>query len=69
MPIMGGMETLEHIRRNPAFDQLPIVVLTTDSSRESRNKTMTRGANDYIVKPNDYTSMMEVSEKMLQWCR
>ncbi|MBV9986058.1 MAG: response regulator [Chitinophagaceae bacterium] len=69
MPIMGGMETLEHIRKNPAFDQLPVVVLTTDSSRESRNKTMTRGANDYVVKPNDYRSMMEISEKMLQWCK
>jgi CheY-like chemotaxis protein len=69
MPVMGGMETLQHIRANRDLDSLPVVVLTTDNSKESKKKTLTLGANDYIVKPNDYHTLTVVAEKMMQWCR
>jgi CheY-like chemotaxis protein len=68
MPILDGMETLSRIRKNPSFQNIPIVVFTTSNSKESRNKSLHLGAMDYIVKPNDYVGLMEVTTKMMQYC-
>lgn len=69
MPVLDGMETLSRIRSTGDFDDVPIVVFTTSSSRESRKQSLTLGALDYIVKPNDYNGLMEVTAKMMQYCR
>ena len=36
MPVMGGMETLTHIRNNPEWQEVPVVVFTTSTSKESK---------------------------------
>jgi two-component system chemotaxis sensor kinase CheA len=69
MPVLDGMETLSRIRSTGDFDDVPIVVFTTSSSKESRKQSLTLGALDYIVKPNDYNGLMEVTAKMMQYCR
>ncbi len=68
MPILDGMETLSRIRKNPSFQNIPIVVFTTSNSKESRKQSLTLGAMDYIVKPNDYLGLMDVTTKMMQYC-
>lgn len=69
MPVMGGMETLTHIRANPDWADVPVVVFTTSTSKESRTQSMSLGAKDHIVKPYDYNAFMEISQKMLAYCR
>ncbi len=69
MPVLGGMETLERIRKNSAFNDIPIVVFTTSSSTESRRQSLNLGAMDYIVKPNDYHGLMDITARMMQYCR
>ena len=48
MPQLSGLELLEHIRKTN--DILPVVILTTRSSPETRHKAASLGANAYIVK-------------------
>jgi len=48
MPELSGLELLEHIRKTN--DTLPVVMLTTRSSPESRRKAASLGANAYVVK-------------------
>jgi len=48
MPQLSGLELLERIRRTN--DALPVIMLTTRSSPESRRKAASLGANAYIVK-------------------
>jgi len=69
MPVMGGMETLTHIRNNPEWEDVPVVVFTTSTSRESKTQSLKLGAKDHIVKPYDYNAFMEISQKMLAYCR
>jgi CheY-like chemotaxis protein len=69
MPIMGGMETLMHIRSNPEWSDVPVVVFTTSTSKESKTQSLKLGAKDHIVKPYDYNAFMEISQKMLAYCR
>ena len=69
MPVLNGMETLTRIRQQPSLQSIPIVVFTTSDSNESRKQSITLGAMDYLVKPNDYAGLMDVTAKMMMYCR
>ncbi|MEE8483874.1 MAG: hybrid sensor histidine kinase/response regulator, partial [Nitrospinota bacterium] len=51
MPIMDGWELLESIRSNSKTAELPVIVLTSISDMESREKAFRMGANDFLAKP------------------
>jgi CheY-like chemotaxis protein len=68
MPILDGMETLSRIRQKSSLQNIPVVVFTTSDSGESRKQSLKLGAMDYIVKPNDYAGLMDVTAKMMEYC-
>lgn len=53
LPQMNGNEVLEAVRRN---SQVPVIMLTANSSVEKQLYSFSQGADDYIVKP--YTLMV-----------
>lgn len=59
MPKMNGIEVLKHIRNDPKFKLIPVIMVT--SSREERDlvESYKLGANSYVVKPVDFTQFME----------
>ena len=51
MPVMDGFETLEQIRKNPKFVNLPVMMFTALSGETEQIKGLSLGADDYITKP------------------
>ncbi|MBL8258672.1 MAG: response regulator [Candidatus Competibacteraceae bacterium] len=51
MPVMGGVEATEAIRRLPGKSALPIVAMTASAFDEDRRCCLAAGMNDYIGKP------------------
>ncbi len=51
MPIMDGLKLVRRVRLDPTHKDVPIVVITTESSEEDRSRAMALGANAYITKP------------------
>jgi chemosensory pili system protein ChpA (sensor histidine kinase/response regulator) len=51
MPRMDGYEFLSTMRAQPAYEDLPIVMLTSRGSDKHRDKARALGATDYLVKP------------------
>ncbi len=51
MPKLDGVETCEHLRRNPMFKNTLIVFLTALGDEQSEIKGLNAGADDYIIKP------------------
>jgi CheY-like chemotaxis protein len=65
MPIKNGMQCLCEIRSNPKLKDLCVAIYSTSSSDKDINETFLNGANIYINKPNSFTKLREVVEKVL----
>nr|WP_276046709.1 MULTISPECIES: response regulator [unclassified Sphingomonas] len=51
MPNLDGFGLIERLRANPDNRSLPILVLTTESSDEKKQRARAAGATGWIVKP------------------
>jgi two-component system, chemotaxis family, chemotaxis protein CheY len=53
MPRMDGFGLIEAVRAQPCFRDLPMLVLSTESSDEKKSRARSAGATGWIVKPFD----------------
>lgn len=51
MPIMDGLKLVKRLRTDPTHRDVPIVIITTESAEEDRQRALSLGANAYITKP------------------
>ncbi len=51
LPIKNGFEVLEYIRKTEGIENIPVIILTTSSLENDKNKAKKYGANLYIIKP------------------
>jgi pilus assembly protein CpaE len=51
MPGIDGYEFTRRLRRDPAFAQLPVLILTAQTELEEKLKAFEAGADDYLSKP------------------
>ena len=65
MPNMDGLSLIRSLRALPAYRQVPILMLTTESSPEMKNKGREAGANGWLVKPFDPQRLLEVVGKCI----
>lgn len=52
MPKMDGFVAVKKIKKNPATNNIPIVMLTNLGQEEDVNKGRELGADDYFIKAN-----------------
>ena len=50
MPEMDGLTFLEHLRQQPRFQELPVVMMTAIADKESVNRAFALGVCEYLVK-------------------
>ncbi|MEI8395196.1 MAG: response regulator [Rhodospirillaceae bacterium] len=66
MPKRDGFDVCQTIRANPAYKDLPIIMLTAKSRDVEREKGMALGATDYITKPFSTRDLVSTVRKHLE---
>ena len=51
MPKLSGFQLVELLRKDPATERLPVLLLTARADGRDRVRGLRRGASDYLVKP------------------
>lgn len=60
MPRMDGRELLQHIKKNPETNTIPVVVLTTSQAQLDIVKSYQLQANCYVTKPVDFEQFQAI---------
>lgn len=67
MPIMSGFETLQQIRDDAQFKDIPVIAIYSTSATEDGIKnTFGLGANAYIVKPIVFDDLKILLKKVIE---
>ena len=51
MPKMNGFEFVRSVRSNPAYDNVRLMMVTTEITMGQVSKALEAGANEYVMKP------------------
>ncbi|HEY6511395.1 MAG TPA: response regulator [Burkholderiaceae bacterium] len=51
MPRLDGFGLIQQLRQDPALSDIPVLVLSARAGEEARLEGLSRGADDYLVKP------------------
>jgi len=62
MPVMTGFELVQALRAKKPFDQMAIMMVTTETESAQVQRAIEAGANEYVMKP--FTDDM-LREKLL----
>jgi two-component system chemotaxis response regulator CheY len=65
MPIMDGLKLVQHARSDPKHRDTPILVITTESAAEDRQRAMDLGANAFITKPVQAPEVVSTVKRLL----
>jgi len=66
MPFTNGLDSLKQIRSNKRYRDLTIAIYSTSSSEKDQEETFIAGANVYIRKPNEFSTLKRVLKEVLE---
>ena len=65
MPRMNGIETIKELKSTPELADLPAIMLSTSSNPDLKRKALEAGADDFIVKPNNFKALLDIARNIL----
>jgi two-component system chemotaxis response regulator CheY len=65
MPVMDGISLVRELRGLSAYKFTPILMLTTESSKEKKMEGKAAGATGWIVKPFDPEKLLSTIQRVL----
>ncbi len=65
MPNINGLELIEYCKQSEHYQNIPIVIISTEDSIKDQEKGLALGASDYLMKPIQLDRLIEVIKKTL----
>jgi signal transduction histidine kinase len=69
MPVLDGFGLLKAIRTTPAFEKLPVMLLSARAGEEASSEGLRAGADDYVIKPFSARGLLARVESRLAQAR
>ncbi len=64
MPVMNGVEVLQHLKTDPILKTMPVIMLTTTDDPREIEECYNLGCNLYITKPIDFMKFAETLKRL-----
>ncbi len=65
MPDINGLELINFIRKDQRYQNLPLIIVSTERSEEDKRRGVALGANGYITKPFEPRELQDMIKEML----
>jgi two-component system chemotaxis response regulator CheY len=65
MPDINGLELVSFVKSNEAYRDIPLVIVSTESSSRDRDRGLELGADAYLVKPFEPDELREIAASLL----
>ena len=65
MPVMSGLEFLQHCRRENLFHDIVVIVISTEGGEEDTLAALRSGAAGYLTKPFVLNALHDLIERVL----
>ena len=65
MPDINGLELIGYVKSNPAYRDIPLIIVSTEKSDEDKKRGLALGAAGYVVKPFKKEELMAMIVKVL----
>lgn len=69
MPQMDGIELTKWVRSNSMFQDIPLIILTTENDYLSRNQGMNNGASSFLTKPVTKDRLLNEINNIAGWVK
>ena len=60
MTIMNGWNCLELLKKDPAYQDIPVIMISTSSHKKDMEAAASLGSICYFVKPNNFNDLKEI---------
>ena len=60
MPNINGLELIDYCKQSEHYQQIPIVIISTEDSLRDQEKGLALGAADFLMKPIQLDRLVEV---------
>lgn len=65
MPDINGLELISFVKSNAAYQDIPLIIVSTEKTEEDKKRGMALGAMGYIVKPFRKEDLLVLVRKAL----
>lgn len=66
MPDINGLELVSFVKKNELYRNIPLIIISTESSKNDIAKGLSLGADEYIVKPFKPEELQNIVLKYLR---
>jgi two-component system chemotaxis response regulator CheY len=64
MPVMNGLEFLQRVQKEPAYQGIPVIIISTEGKEEDTIRGLKMGAKGYVKKPFQASELHGLIEKI-----
>ena len=65
MPDINGLELVSFVKSNASYRDIPLIIVSTESSERDRDKGLELGADAYLVKPFEPEALRDLVRELL----
>ena len=65
MPDINGIELVSFVKKNPSYQRIPLVIVSTEGSEQDRQRGLGLGADAYLVKPFTPEELQQIVSDLL----